>query len=102
MKIKLIIEIIVAVILAGWAATSTSVAVVQTKRANTAERLADSLQCDLSTSLTLPRKTFDVHLSVDDNSKLTVYGKKSENLTVPATKTYVLKLDSVSLKQFGN
>ena len=102
MKTKLIIEIIVVAILVCCATTSTSIAVVQTKRAITAERLADSLQCDLSTSLTLPRKTFDVHRSVDDNSKLTVYGKKSENLTVPATKTYVLKLDSVSLKQFGN
>ena len=44
---------------------------------------------------------FDVALSVSDNSKLTVYGKKSQNLQVPATKTYMLKLDSVSVKQLA-
>ena len=101
MKIRLFVECIMFILMLGWAATSTGIAVSQSHRASTAERLVDSLQTDLSTSLGLPRKTFEVHLKVDDNSKLTVYGKKSENLTVPATKTYVLKLDSVSIKQIN-
>lgn len=99
MKTK--IMIIIMAVLAGWGITTTTVASLQGKRVKEQSTMIKKQSQVIDSLITLPRNTFEVKLSVNDQSKLTVYGKKSENLTVPATKTYVLKLDSVSVKQLN-
>lgn len=88
-------------VLAGWGITTTTISALQGKRVKEQSTIIKKQSQVIDSLLTLPRNTFEVKLSVNDQSKLTVYGKKSENLTVPATKTYVLKLDSVSVKQLN-
>ena len=80
---------------------TTTIAVLNGKRLKEQKAMIVH-QREVIDSLLCRRMTvFDVALSVSDNSKLTVYGKKSQNLQVPATKTYMLKLDSVSVKQLA-
>lgn len=95
------IMIIIMAVLAGWGVTTTTISALQGKRVKEQTSVIHQQARTIDSLITLPRNQFEVKLSVADNSKLTVYGKKSENLQVPATKTYVLKLDSVSVKQLN-
>lgn len=93
--------IIIMAVLAGWGITTTTVASLQGKRVKEQSKVITEQSKVIDSLLNRRMNVFDVSLSVTDQSKLTVYGKKSENLTVPATKTYILQLDSVSVKQLN-
>lgn len=100
MKTK--IMAVVLALLAGLAVTTTTTSALQGKRIKEQAATIDRQAAVIDSLLNRRMNVFDVSLSVSDNSKLTIYGKKSENLTVPATKTYLLKLDSVSIRQLNN
>lgn len=99
MKTK--ITLIIYAVLAVWGITTTTISAIQGKRVKEQSKVITEQSKVIDSLLNRRMNVFDVSLSVSDNSKLTVYGKKSENLTVPATKTYLLKLDSVSIKQLS-
>lgn len=99
MKTK--ITLIIWAVLACWGITTTTISALQGKRVKEKSKVITEQSKVIDSLLNRRMNVFDVSLSVSDNSKLTVYGKKSENLQVPATKTYLLKLDSVSIKQLS-
>lgn len=99
MKTK--ITLIIYAVLVVWVITTTTISAIQEKRVKEQSKVITEQSKVIDSLLNRRMNVFDVSLSVSDNSKLTVYGKKSENLTVPATKTYLLKLDSVSIKQLS-
>ena len=96
---KHIIYLIAIAIVAVWAGFATTASAIQGKRIKEQHKTIVHQSEVIDSLLNRRMNVFDVSLSVEDRSKLTVYGKKSENLTIPATKTYMLKLDSVSVKQ---
>jgi hypothetical protein len=96
---KHIIYLIAIAIVAVWAGFATTASAIQGKRIKEQHQTIVHQSEVIDSLLNRRMNVFDVSLSVEDRSKLTVYGKKSENLQVPATKTYILKLDSVSVKQ---
>lgn len=98
---KTIIIITILTMLAGWGATTTTTTILNSKRIKEQSEMLAGQQRTIDSLLNRRMTVFDVGLSVNDNSKMTIYGKKSENLTVPAAKTYILKLDSVSIKQLN-
>lgn len=81
--------------------TTSTIAALQGKRVKEQCKMITEQSKVIDSLLNRRMNVFDVSLSVTDQSKLTIYGKKSENLQVPATKTYLLKLDSVSIKQIS-
>lgn len=99
MKTKIIA--IIWAVLACWGITTTTISALQGKRVKEQHQTIVHQSEIIDSLLNRRMNVFDVSLSVSDNSKLTVYGKKSENLQVPQTKTYLLKLDSVSIKQLS-
>lgn len=88
-------------IVAVCAGLSTTAAALQGKRVKEQHQTIAHQSEVIDSLLNRRMNVFDVSLSVTDNSKLTVYGKKSENLQVPAEKTYLLKLDSISLQKLN-
>ena len=96
---KHIIYLIAIAIVAVWAGFATTASAIQGKRIKEQHQTIVHQSEVIDSLLNRRMNVFDVSLSVEDRSKLTVYGKKSENLTIPATKNYILKLDSVSVKQ---
>lgn len=96
---KHIIYLIAIGIVAVWAGLATTASAIQGKRIKEQSKVITHQSEVIDSLLNRRMNVFDVRLSVEDKSRLTVYGKKSENLSIPATKTYMLKLDSVSVKQ---
>lgn len=96
---KHIIYLVAIGIVAVWTGIATTASAIQGKQIKEQHQTIVQQQTTIDSLLNRRMNVFDVRLSVEDKSRLTVYGKKTENLSIPATKTYMLKLDSVSVKQ---
>ena len=98
---KIIIEIIVAFLLIGWGAISTTKATYQTKRVKELKEQVQFQQNTIDSIIKLPRETYQVELSVSDNSKTTLNARKqSGEITLSADRMYELKIDSLSIKKY--
>ena len=98
---KKYIYLIVIAVVAMWAGFATTAAALQGQRIKEQSQMIIRQGVTIDSLLNRRMNVVDVSLNVADNSKLTVYGKKSENLTIPAAKTYLIKLDSVSFNQLS-
>lgn len=95
---RTLIEIIVALLLVSWGAVTTTTTTYQTKRVKELKEQVKFQNAVIDSLITLPRKTFEVKLNVSDNSKTTLNARKqSGEIIFPNTKTYELKIDSLTI-----
>lgn len=99
---RLMIELFIAFLLVSWGAIATTTANYQTKRVKELREQVKFQNEVIDSLITLPRKTFEVKLNVSDNSKTTLNARKqSGEIIFPNTKTYELKIDSLTIKQIN-
>lgn len=99
---RILIEIIVTLLLAGWGAVTTTMTAYQTKSVMELKEHIKFQNAVIDSLITLPRKMFDVKLNVTDKSKTTLNARKqSGKIIFPNTKTYELKIDSLTISKIN-
>lgn len=103
MKIRTMIEVLIAALLVGWGIIATTTANLQSQRAREFKEQCVFQERTIDSLITLPRNLAEITLQVSDNSKTTLNAKKqSGEIVFPNNKIYELRIDSLSIKKTTN
>lgn len=95
---KKVYWIVTAAILLAAAVAGTAAA-VQARHIKSLKRQVANQTVIIDSLLKRRMTVFDVHMNVTDKSKNNIYGRYNKgSIIIPTQKTYLLELDSVSMK----